>query len=181
MPSIRLPDGSVRSFDAPVTVADVAKSIGAGLAKAALAGRVGEGADAKVVDTSYLLAQDTQLSIITDKDAAGPGPDPPLHRAPARLRGEGAVSRRAGDHRPGDRERLLLRLRLQAAVHARRSGGDREAHGGAGGEGRARRASRAAARRRRGVLQSPGRALQGRDHRQHPSDEDVSLYAEGEL
>jgi threonyl-tRNA synthetase len=71
MPSIRLPDGSIRSFDAPVTVADVAKSIGTGLAKAALAGRVGEGADAKVVDTSFVLSQDTSLAIITDKDAAG--------------------------------------------------------------------------------------------------------------
>ncbi len=71
MISIRLPDGSKREFDAPLTIADVAKSIGPGLAKAALAGRVGEGADAKVVDTSYLIEHDTALAIITDKDAAG--------------------------------------------------------------------------------------------------------------
>ncbi|MGB2833657.1 MAG: TGS domain-containing protein, partial [Methylotenera sp.] len=63
MPVIRLPDGSLRSFDAPVTVADVAMSIGAGLAKAALAGKVND----KIVDTSYLIETDSDLAIITDK------------------------------------------------------------------------------------------------------------------
>jgi len=67
MPVITLPDGSQRSFAQPVTVADVALSIGAGLARAALAGKV----DGKVVDTSYLIAQDAALAIITDKDADG--------------------------------------------------------------------------------------------------------------
>ena len=50
MPVIRLPDGSERKFDQPVTVAEVAASIGAGLARAALAGKV----DGKLVDTSHL-------------------------------------------------------------------------------------------------------------------------------
>ena len=68
---IQLPDGSQRQFPAPVTVAEVAASIGSGLAKAALAGRVGSGAASKVVDTSYLIEQDTALAIITDKDADG--------------------------------------------------------------------------------------------------------------
>ena len=67
MPIITLPDGSERSFDAPVTVADVALSIGAGLARATLAGRV----DGNVVDASHLIEQDAMLAIITDKDAAG--------------------------------------------------------------------------------------------------------------
>jgi threonyl-tRNA synthetase len=71
MISIQLPDGSQRQFPAPVTVADVAASIGAGLAKAALAGRVGAGAAAQVVDTSYLIDHDTALAIVTDKDADG--------------------------------------------------------------------------------------------------------------
>lgn len=71
MISVQLPDGSKRQFDGPVTVAEVAASIGAGLAKAALAGRVGQGADAKVVDTSYRIEQDVPLAIITDKDADG--------------------------------------------------------------------------------------------------------------
>ena len=64
---ITLPDGSIRTFDAPVTVADVALSIGAGLAKAALAGRV----NGALVDTSFLITQDASLGIVTDKDADG--------------------------------------------------------------------------------------------------------------
>ncbi len=71
MIAIQLPDGSKREFPQAVTVAEVAASIGAGLAKAALAGRVGAGADAKLVDTSFLMEADTQLAIITDKDADG--------------------------------------------------------------------------------------------------------------
>jgi len=71
MIAIQLPDGSKREYPGPVTVAEVAASIGTGLAKAALAGRVGQGETAKVVDTSYLIEQDSQLAIITDKDPAG--------------------------------------------------------------------------------------------------------------
>jgi threonyl-tRNA synthetase len=71
MISIQLPDGSQRQFPGPVTVAEVAGSIGSGLAKAALAGRLGTGAASKVVDTSHLIEQDATLAIITDKDADG--------------------------------------------------------------------------------------------------------------
>ena len=71
MVSIQLPDGSKREFPGPVTVAEVAASIGTGLAKAALAGRIGQGADARVVDTSFRIDSDAQLAIVTDKDAAG--------------------------------------------------------------------------------------------------------------
>ncbi|HEY8606873.1 MAG TPA: threonine--tRNA ligase [Noviherbaspirillum sp.] len=67
MVSVRLPDGSQRQFDAPVTVAQVAASIGSGLAKAALAGRV----DGKLVDTSHLIDRDADLAIVTDKDPDG--------------------------------------------------------------------------------------------------------------
>ncbi len=67
MPTVRLPDGSERRFDQVVTVAGVAASIGAGLARAALAGKV----DGRVVDASYLIERDCDLSIITDKDAEG--------------------------------------------------------------------------------------------------------------
>ena len=67
MPNITLPDGSVRSYDKAVTVAEVAASIGAGLARAALAGRV----DGKLVDTSHEMHGDSQLAIVTDKDPAG--------------------------------------------------------------------------------------------------------------
>jgi threonyl-tRNA synthetase len=67
MVNITLPDGSVRQFDAPVTVAQVASSIGAGLARAALGGRV----NGRLVDTSHVIDADAQLSIVTDKDADG--------------------------------------------------------------------------------------------------------------
>jgi len=67
MPDIRLPDGAIKHFDAPVTVAQVAASIGPGLAKAALAGRV----DGKLVDTSYTIDRDASLAIVTDKDPDG--------------------------------------------------------------------------------------------------------------
>jgi len=63
MITITLPDGSQRQFDRPVTVQDVAASIGAGLAKAALAGKV----DGKLVDTSFPIAQDSRLEIVTEK------------------------------------------------------------------------------------------------------------------
>lgn len=63
MPVITLPDGSQRSFDHAVTVAEVAASIGAGLAKAALAGQV----NGKLVDTSFLIENDSALAIVTEK------------------------------------------------------------------------------------------------------------------
>ncbi len=71
MIAITLPDGSQKTFPGPVTVADVAQSIGSGLAKAALAGRVGQGDAAQLVDTTYVLDQDQHLAIVTGKDAAG--------------------------------------------------------------------------------------------------------------
>jgi threonyl-tRNA synthetase len=67
MISIQLPDGSKREFAQPVSVAEVAASIGAGLAKAALGGRV----NGQLVDTSHRIEADAQLAIVTDKDADG--------------------------------------------------------------------------------------------------------------
>src|SRR5471030_1185311 len=67
MVSIRLPDGSSRQYDHPVTVAEVAASIGAGLAKAALGGKL----DGELVDTSTLIDHDASLAIVTEKDADG--------------------------------------------------------------------------------------------------------------
>ena len=67
MPVITLPDGSQRAFDRPVTVAEVAQSIGSGLAKAALAGKI----DDRLVDTTHRIEADASLAIITDKDAEG--------------------------------------------------------------------------------------------------------------
>jgi threonyl-tRNA synthetase len=67
MPRITLPDASHRDFDHPVTVSEVAAAIGAGLAKAALAGRV----DGILVDTSFLIERDATLAIVTGRDAEG--------------------------------------------------------------------------------------------------------------
>src|SRR5687768_1388428 len=67
MVNITLPDGSVRKFDNPVTVAEVAASIGPGLAKAALGGKV----DGKLVDASHRIGGDAKLAIVTDKDPEG--------------------------------------------------------------------------------------------------------------
>jgi threonyl-tRNA synthetase len=67
LPNIKLPDGSVKSFPVPVTVAEVAASIGAGLARAALAGRI----DGKLVDTGYRIESDAEVAIVTARDPAG--------------------------------------------------------------------------------------------------------------
>ena len=66
MVHIRLPDGSKKSFPGPVTVAEIAQAIGAGLARAALAGRV----DGRLVDTSFRVEADAEVTIVTDKDPA---------------------------------------------------------------------------------------------------------------
>ena len=67
MPVVTLPDGTDKPFDSPVSVHQVAESIGHGLAKAALAGRVA----GELVDTSYVIEQDSQLAIITGRDDDG--------------------------------------------------------------------------------------------------------------
>jgi threonyl-tRNA synthetase len=67
MPNIRLPDGSSKSFPGPVTVAEIAAAIGAGLARAALAGKV----DGKLVDTSYRVERDADVAIVTPKSPEG--------------------------------------------------------------------------------------------------------------
>ncbi|HVO47075.1 MAG TPA: threonine--tRNA ligase [Steroidobacteraceae bacterium] len=67
MPVVTLPDGSQRQFDQPVSVDELAGSIGPGLRKAALAGRV----NGKLVDTSFVIASDSTVAIVTDKDPDG--------------------------------------------------------------------------------------------------------------
>ena len=67
MPVITLPDGSKREFDEAISVMEIAKSIGSGLAKATLAGKV----DSQMVDASHLIEQDVELQIITSKDEEG--------------------------------------------------------------------------------------------------------------
>ena len=71
MISIQLPDGSNREYPGPVTVEQVAASIGPGLAKAALGGRVGAGKNSRLVDTSFTIDHDERVAIVTEKDADG--------------------------------------------------------------------------------------------------------------
>ncbi len=170
------------SFPAPVTVAEVAASIGSGLAKAALGGRIGSGDSARLVDTSYLIDRDTELAIVTDKDPAGLEL---IRHSTAHLLalcGEGAVSRSAGDDRPGDRERLLLRLRLQAPVHARGSGRDRGA-GWASSRSKDEKVERRVLPRDEAVehFKAQGELYKAEIIASIPADQDVSLYREGEL
>src|SRR6476620_10670456 len=67
MVNVKLPDGSIRQFDNPVNVSDVAAAIGPGLAKAALAGKV----NGKLVDTSFVIDHDSDVAIVTDKSSDG--------------------------------------------------------------------------------------------------------------
>jgi threonyl-tRNA synthetase len=67
MPVITLPDGSERTYEAPLTVAEIAADIGPGLAKAALAGRL----DGRLVDTDFVISSDANVAIVTPKDPAG--------------------------------------------------------------------------------------------------------------
>jgi threonyl-tRNA synthetase len=67
MPDIKLPDGAVKQFNGPISIAELAASIGPGLAKAAIAGRV----DGKLVDTSHVIDHDANVAIVTARDADG--------------------------------------------------------------------------------------------------------------
>ena len=168
----------MKDFPGPVTVAEVAQSIGAGLARAALAGKV----NGRLVDTSYRIESDAELAIVTEKNPGGRGDPAPFDRAPARARGEGAVPRGAGDDRTGDRERLLLRLRLQAPLHARGPGGDREADG----RDSPRRILQlpekpCPATRRSSSSATLGEKYKAEIIRSIPSNEPISLYSQGDF
>ncbi len=171
MIKITLPDGSAREFAEAVTVADVAASIGAGLAKAALAGRVGTGVGAQLVDLSHTLAADTHLAIVTDKDADGLEvirhstahllayavkelfPEAQVTIGPVIENGFYYDFAYKRPFTPEDLAAIESRMAELAKLD----------------EKVVRRVlPRIAARRGGGLLQGPWRALQGRDHRQHP-------------
>ena len=158
MPAITLPDSSVRRFDAPVTGATVAAAIGPGLARAALAMKL----DGKLVDLDTSIDHDAAGRLRHPPRRRRAGADPPRRRPCAGRGGAGALSRHPGHHRPGDRRRLLLRLRPQPAVHPGRLPRHR---GEDAGDRRPRRQVRAPGDRPRGshpVLQGQGREVQGR-------------------
>ena len=116
MPAITLPDGSVRRFDAAVTGADVAAAIGPGLARAALAMVV----DGHTMDLARLIEHDVAVRFITRRD---PEALEMIRHDAAHVLAEAVQALypgHAGDDRAVDRERVLLRLRPQRAVQARR-------------------------------------------------------------
>ncbi len=157
MPAITLPDGSQRKYEAPVTVMDVAADIGPGLAKATLAGEVdGQSARCQPPDRRRRGAAHHYR-----QGPGGAGGHPPLDRAPAGAGGGAAVPGMPGHHRPGHRERLLLRLLLSARFHdgrprphRRRDAPHRQ--GCAAGDARS-----LASRRGHPVLPPGGRGIQG--------------------
>jgi hypothetical protein len=156
MPDIRLPDGAIKHFDTPVTVAQLAASIGPGLAKAALAGRV----DGKLVDTSYRIDCDAAVAIVTDKDPDGLEV---LRHSTAHLLAY-AVKELFPDAQVTIGPVIEDGLLVQAPVHAGGSGRDSNQDGRADTSRRTGRARTDVARRRRRVFRIDRRALQGGDH-----------------
>ena len=126
MVQVKLPDGSVRPFEKPVTVAEVAQSIGPGLANAALAGRV----NGKLVDTSHRVDSDAEVAIVTDKDRDGLEV---IRHSTAHLLAH-AVKELFPDAQvtigPVIEDGFYYDFSYQAPVHARGSRRHREAHGG---------------------------------------------------
>ena len=100
-----LPDGSSRSYDEPISIADIAADIGPGLARAALAGKV----DGRMVDTAFTIDSDADLAIVTGK--SGEALELIRHDA-AHVMAQAVqeFSRYPGDHRTGHRRWFLLRL-----------------------------------------------------------------------
>ena len=102
---------------------EIAADISKSLEKAALAAVV----DGRLADLSLPIEQDARVAIVTAKDEAGARADPPRLRPHHGPRRAGALARRQGDDRPGDRERLVLRLRPRRALHPRGPRRDRGA------------------------------------------------------
>ncbi len=121
MIKLTFPDNSVREFPAGVTGRDIAEGISKSLAKKAVAMAL-DGALADLADPIETGRGDRDRH---PRRPAGAGADPPRRRARHGGGGAGALSRHAGDHRAGDRERLLLRFLPQPAVHHRGSAEDR--------------------------------------------------------
>ena len=126
MPVVRLPDGAEKRFDAPVSVAEVAAAIGPGLARAALAGKV----DGRLVDLSHVIDRDSQVAIVTDKDADGVEV---LRHSTAHLLAH-AVKELFPDAQvtigPVIEDGFYYDFSYKRPVYARGPGGDRKAHGG---------------------------------------------------
>ena len=159
MPAITLPDGSVRRFDGPVTGTDVAAAIGPGLARAALAMKL----DGKLVDLATPIERDAAVVFVTRRD---PEALEMIRHDAAHVLAEAVQALypgHPGHHRPVDRERLLLRLRPQRAVHP----GGFPRHRGE--DARDRGAQRAVRARRRWTATRPSPSSRPRARSTRPS------------
>ena len=158
---VKLPDGSVKEVPKGTTALDVAKSISPRLADAALAAKT----NGDLIDLTRPLEKDTDLRILTDKDPEA------LEVLPAfvgALAGGGGARTLPGDQarpRSGDRERILLRLLPADAVHAGRSGEDREEDAGTGAAEHSLRAGISATRPGAGGVQKRRRLHEVPFHR----------------
>ena len=174
MINISLPDGSVRSFDKPVSGAEIAAAIGPGLAKAALAmqrRRQDEGPRPR----RRSRRQDRHRHVARPRGAGAAAPRRGARAGPG---GAGALSRHADHVRPGDGGRLLLRLRARAAVLARGLRQDRAAHGRDRRPRPADHARGLGPRQDQGPLHEAWRELQGRVGRRAPQGRgDLGLQA----
>ena len=170
--SLTFPDGSVRDYDAAMTGAGLAESISKSLAKKAVA-YAHRRHGARPLRPARQVRQGRDHH---PRRSARAGADPPRRRPCAGGSRAGTVAGDAGDHRAGDRERVLLRFRPQRAVHARRFSGDREE------DARDHRAQQAVhqgglvARQGEEGLRRQGRALQAGADRRHsrgPGSQDL--------
>ena len=178
MVQITLPDGSVRSFDGPVTGTDVAADISKSLAKAALAVKV----DGELKDVYLPIEQDARVEIITGEEPGRGGSAAPRCSPRARRSSQGTVSGYPGHHRSEHRKRLFLRLCPGGTVRSGRSRTDRSAYAG---DRRARRAhpSRSLGAGRSGAPSSKsiGEHYKAEIIASIPAGEEVGLYRQGEF
>ena len=161
--ALTFPDGAKREFPKDITGLDIAKGISPSLAKRTVAMAL----DGVVTDLADPIEHDAKIEFITRDDAARAGTDPARRRACAGRSRAGAVAGHAGHHRPGDRERLLLRLLPQRAVHAGRFRRDRKEDAR---DHRARQTlhqGRLGPREDQAGVPRQGRGLQGRTGRRH--------------
>ena len=163
MITLTFPDGAERQYAPGTTGRAIAEGIAKSLAKRTVAMAL----DGELADLDDAIARDARIEFVSRDDRARPRAHPPRRRARPRRSRADAASRHAGDHRPGDRERVLLRFRPQRAVHARRlsrhRGQDARDH-------RARRALHQGGVEPRGGeerVPRQGRAFQGRARRRH--------------
>ena len=163
MVALTFPDGARREYPHGITGLDIAKGISPSLAKRTVAMAL----DGVLADLADPIEQRRQDRIRHPRRPARAGTDPARRRPRAGRSGAGAVARHPGHHRPGDRERLLLRLLPQPAVHAGRLRRDRKE------DARDHRARQTlhqgglVARRGQAGVPRQGRELQGRAGRRH--------------